>query len=194
MSTHPIAKSGTRKRRPGRPSKLTPEVMTTIVSAIKCGAPDKVACAAVGIHPATLCDWKNKAAERPRSEYSKFAGTWRAQTRSSAGSSYLFPAVSGRAGWRVSGPSPPSSRSSAHLGVPVAARPAREGRPKRAPCPTARDASPPHRDGTVDRPSRPRRERDPRHPILPNSTENRATRKAPVSTLPVSATHERAAT
>ena len=67
-------KNGTamQKRRPGRPSKLTPQVVAMILAAIKCGAPNKVACAAAGIHQDTLYGWLEKARERPASEYAEF--------------------------------------------------------------------------------------------------------------------------
>ena len=51
------------KRRPGRPSKLTPQVIATILAAIRCGAPNKVALAAAGISHQTLSNWKRKAEE-----------------------------------------------------------------------------------------------------------------------------------
>ncbi len=67
-------KNGTamQRRRPGRPSKLTPQTMALILAAIKCGAPNKVACAAAGIHAATMYKWLDKGRERPDSEYGEF--------------------------------------------------------------------------------------------------------------------------
>ncbi len=68
-------KNGTamQRRRPGRPSKLTPQTMALILAAIKCGASNKIACAAADIRPETLCAWKRRAEERPDSEYAQFA-------------------------------------------------------------------------------------------------------------------------
>jgi hypothetical protein len=57
----------------GRPSRLTPEVEARILNAIRCGAPNKVACAAAGIHQDTLYGWLEKAKEQPESEYAAFS-------------------------------------------------------------------------------------------------------------------------
>ncbi len=69
-----MANNGTamQKRRPGRPSKLTPQTMALILAAIKCGASNKIACAAADICPETLYAWKRRGEEEPGSEYSDF--------------------------------------------------------------------------------------------------------------------------
>ena len=51
------------KRKPGRPSKLTPEVMATIIAEVKCGAPNNVACAAAGIGSSTFHRWMERASD-----------------------------------------------------------------------------------------------------------------------------------
>ncbi len=61
------------ERRVGRPSKLTPETEERILNAIRCGAPNKVACAAAGIGERTLYQWEEKARDQPDSEYAQFA-------------------------------------------------------------------------------------------------------------------------
>ena len=62
------------KRRRGRPSKLTPEVEARIFGAVRCAAPDHVACAAAGIAPSTLTLWQRRARDpnAPR-QYRRFA-------------------------------------------------------------------------------------------------------------------------
>ncbi len=60
-------------RRIGRPSRLTPDVEARILNAIRCGAPNKVACAAAGIGERTLYQWEEKARAQPDSEYAQFA-------------------------------------------------------------------------------------------------------------------------
>ncbi len=74
-------KNGTsmQRRRPGRPSKLTPQTMALILAAIKCGAPNKVACAAAGIGESTLYQWLEKAKADPDSDYA--GGAAYARTR-----------------------------------------------------------------------------------------------------------------
>jgi hypothetical protein len=69
-----VARTSGNKRRPGRPSKLTPDVVALILNAIRCGAPNKVACAAAGIRAETMCVWLRKAEElgKPK-EYAQFA-------------------------------------------------------------------------------------------------------------------------
>ncbi len=44
-------------RRPGRPSKLTPELTKRIVTGIRAGAYPEVAARAAGIHPSTYYAW-----------------------------------------------------------------------------------------------------------------------------------------
>ena len=61
------------RRRPGRPSKLTPQTMALILAAIKCGASNKIACAGAGIHEDTLYGWIEKGRERPGSDYAEFS-------------------------------------------------------------------------------------------------------------------------
>ncbi len=61
------------ERRIGRPSKLTPDTEARILNAIRCGAPNKVACAAAGIHQDTLYGWLEKAKDQPGSEYAAFS-------------------------------------------------------------------------------------------------------------------------
>ncbi len=60
------------KRPPGRPSKLTPDVEARILNAIRCGAPNKIACAAAGIGERTFYQWEEKAESHPDSEYAQF--------------------------------------------------------------------------------------------------------------------------
>ena len=60
------------KRRPGRPSKLTPQVVAMILTAIRCGASNRIACEGAGICPETLCAWKRRGEAEPGSEYSEF--------------------------------------------------------------------------------------------------------------------------
>jgi hypothetical protein len=74
MTDHPPEKRTARtKRTPGRPSLLTPDVETRIMNAIRCGAPNRVACAAAGIGERTFYRWEERAGERPGSEYASFA-------------------------------------------------------------------------------------------------------------------------
>lgn len=61
------------KRRPGRPSALTPDVESRILNAVRCGVPKKGACAAAGIAEDTLYGWLERARTRPGSEYADFA-------------------------------------------------------------------------------------------------------------------------
>ena len=65
--------NGKTKRPLGRPSKLTPDTEARILNAIRCGAPNKVACAAAGIGERTLYQWLEKSKELPDSEYAQFA-------------------------------------------------------------------------------------------------------------------------
>ncbi len=44
-----------------------------ILAAIKCGAPNKVACEGAGVGESTLYQWLELARERPGSEYAEFA-------------------------------------------------------------------------------------------------------------------------
>lgn len=60
-------------RRPGRPSKLTPSTEARILNAVRCGAPNRVACAAAGISERTLYTWEERARDRPGSDYAAFA-------------------------------------------------------------------------------------------------------------------------
>ena len=53
------------KRRPGRPSKLTPQVVAMILTAIRCGASNRIACEGAGICPETLCAWKRRGTAIP---------------------------------------------------------------------------------------------------------------------------------
>lgn len=64
-------------RRPGRPSKLTPEVREAILQAFRLGATVKIACGATGIHEATFYSWMAKGLEaveagRYRGQYAEF--------------------------------------------------------------------------------------------------------------------------
>ena len=61
------------RRKPGRPSKLSPETAARVLSAVRCGAPNKVACAAAGICTETMNSWLRKADDRPGSEYAAFS-------------------------------------------------------------------------------------------------------------------------
>jgi len=68
MSTNGIA-----KRRPGRPSLLTPERKARIVAAVKCGMSCKAACAATGIASSTFYLWQQKGGDPDAPpEYSEF--------------------------------------------------------------------------------------------------------------------------
>jgi hypothetical protein len=62
-----------KKRGPGRPSKLTTEITGRVLSAIRCGAPNKVACEAAGIAEETMYGWLRRADDEPGSEYSEFS-------------------------------------------------------------------------------------------------------------------------
>jgi hypothetical protein len=57
-----------RRRRGGRPSKMTPDVVARILSGVRCGASYAEACAAAGISASTLAHWKRraKAPDAPR--------------------------------------------------------------------------------------------------------------------------------
>jgi hypothetical protein len=71
------ANDGELERRPrgriGRPSKLTPETKEKILTAVKCGAPFKTACAAAGICEATFYAWKQKGeTQGTPPEYAEF--------------------------------------------------------------------------------------------------------------------------
>jgi hypothetical protein len=68
-----MSTNGKTKRPLGRPSKLTPDTEARILGAIRCGAPNKVACAAAGIGESTLYQWLDKAEELPVSDYAEFA-------------------------------------------------------------------------------------------------------------------------
>jgi hypothetical protein len=62
-----------RRRRPGRPSKLTPESASRILAAVRCGCPNTIACRSAGIGESTLYQWLDFARDRPDSEYAEFA-------------------------------------------------------------------------------------------------------------------------
>jgi hypothetical protein len=68
-----MSTNGKTRRPLGRPSKLTPDTEARILGAIRCGAPNKVACAAAGIHEDTLYGWLERARERPGSDYAEFS-------------------------------------------------------------------------------------------------------------------------
>ncbi len=61
------------RRRPGRPSKLTPQVVAMVLAAIRCGASNRIACEGAGVGKSTLYQWLELARERPGSEYAEFA-------------------------------------------------------------------------------------------------------------------------
>ncbi len=63
----------TESRPVGRPSKLTPDVEARILNAVRCGAPNRVACLAAGVGESTLYQWLEKAKSLPYSEYAEFA-------------------------------------------------------------------------------------------------------------------------
>ena len=65
--------NGKTKRPLGRPSKLTPDTELRILNAIRCGAPNKVACAAAGICEETLYAWLRRAEDDPDSDYAEFS-------------------------------------------------------------------------------------------------------------------------
>ena len=56
------------KRRPGRPSKLVPEVQLKILTAIKCGTSYKTACLAAGIGERTFHRWKQRGEQEDAPE------------------------------------------------------------------------------------------------------------------------------
>jgi hypothetical protein len=68
------APAKTPQRRVGRPSKLTPDTQALILNAVRCGAPNKVACAAAGVAADTMNGWLQKA-KNPSSpkEYARFS-------------------------------------------------------------------------------------------------------------------------
>jgi len=62
-----------KRRRPGRPSKLTPDTVDRILNAVRCGAPNKVACAAAGVSEQAFYKWQQRADEPGASkEYREF--------------------------------------------------------------------------------------------------------------------------
>jgi hypothetical protein len=68
-----------RKRRPGRPSKLTPDTQARILSMVRSGASYKTACIAGGIGERTFHRWRSKGEDpHAKPEYRQF---WLALTR-----------------------------------------------------------------------------------------------------------------
>ena len=67
------------KRRPGRPSALTPDTEAMILNAIRCGSSYRSACVAAGVGERSFHRWKSKGQEEGApSEYRRF---WQALTR-----------------------------------------------------------------------------------------------------------------
>ncbi len=67
------------KRPPGRPSKLTADIQSRIVSAVRCGASFKNACVAAGISERTFQRWRQKGEHQgAKTEYRRF---WRDLTQ-----------------------------------------------------------------------------------------------------------------
>ena len=65
--------NGVVPRKPGRPSKLTPQRKDKILAAVRCGASFKTACGAAGIHESTFYRWQERGAEQDApSEYREF--------------------------------------------------------------------------------------------------------------------------
>ncbi len=59
-------------RRPGQPTKCTPEAKEKMLYAISKGAPYQLACDYAGIHITTFLNWKAKAEEENIPEYVEF--------------------------------------------------------------------------------------------------------------------------
>lgn len=61
-----------KKRPPGRPSLLTPEIRDELAAHIRTGASECDACALVGIPKPTYLSWKRKGEAQERGEYRSF--------------------------------------------------------------------------------------------------------------------------
>ncbi len=59
-------------RRPGQPTKCTPEAKEKMLYAISKGAPYQLACDYAGVHITTFLNWKAKAEEEGIPEYVEF--------------------------------------------------------------------------------------------------------------------------
>lgn len=74
MSTHAAGAGakGRPKRPPGRPSKLTPEVVSDLVSALETGVRSSDACAFAGISMTLFTRWLDQGAAEEKPEYVEF--------------------------------------------------------------------------------------------------------------------------
>lgn len=61
------------KRKPGRPTKLTPEVRQTIVTYLKAGNYVETAAAAAGINKDTIYEWLKRGANEGKGIYKEFS-------------------------------------------------------------------------------------------------------------------------
>lgn len=71
--TKPKRKRGRPKKKRGRPTKFTPEIVATILDAVKAGNYIETASALAGISKDTFFAWLKKGARAPHGEYRDFS-------------------------------------------------------------------------------------------------------------------------